>query len=940
MDSGNYVPRLNEFAQKNRFELKYLEIDCAGPDHNKTFTRRVILNGKAYPDGKGKNKKEAKHNAAKNALKCLLENEHQDSVDSTEDAAGAASVRNINYICWLNEYGQRNRVTIRAVESTKLGPNRAAQCCSFVVGDKEYPTATGERKREAKEEAAKLAYHELCGKKTTEIADENHSSTSNQQTEQLTQNVSESSNKTRHLSGTSKDNSFTVTNYIGIVNHYCQKTNISCKFIEEERRGPPHNLRFFYKVVINNKEYPVAEGKTIMEAKQNAAQRAWSDLQEQSDWNSKNINFNRFTSEFDPMECLGSGAFGHVYKVKHKLLEDKYYAVKIACCEEKSLREVGTLSDLHHPNIIRYYTFWMEDSGYQCPTRENDSYSSSQSAYNSSAKYLYIQMELCDTKTLKVWIEDKNKTLQDPKRREESLSIAQQIVSGVEYIHSKKHIHRDLKRSERNYGRKVDIFALGLIYFELLWNVSTGHERAENCNRSIKNTFLSPACYNFVLQFFIRYIKKAVVNGQDFFIGMGNDEKEAKQNAAKSALGCLNEKENPRTPRQNAEKNPTAPFHQKNILNQSDVRLRKECGQKNRGAIKPAQATSLGPKKAINFVAGDEEYPAITGETKRKAEEEAAKPVHDEICGSKFTQHESVNTGNTTSEKTSAQSDYSRFKSEFESILRLGEGAFGRVFEANEKLTKKRCAVKIVRCKDIQKALREVEALSDLLHCNIIRYYACWLEDSGYKGGSAEDSSSSSQSSTDNSPVKYLYIKLELCNTKTLRGWIDEKNTQDVEKSLQDSKRREESLSIARQIVSGVKYIHSKQLIHRDLKPANIMFGQDGTVKIGDFGLVTAENDEGAENLVERTVYKGTPSYMAPEQKSQTTYDRKVDIYALGLIYFELFWNIPTAHERQTREVDKIGAINQTPAVDKPEPESGSANESPDVVQADSNNAT
>ncbi|KAF3834259.1 hypothetical protein F7725_025463 [Dissostichus mawsoni] len=230
-----------------------------------------------------------------------------------------------------------------------------------------------------------------------------------------------------------------------------------------------------------------------------------------------------FTSDFDPIEYLGSGGYGWVYKARRKL-EEKYYAVKIVRSDKKAFREVGTLSDLLHHNVIRYFNCWIEDTRYQDDISAG-SYSDTQSTDDPSVKFLYIQMELCKTKTLKEWIQEKNtQSLQDTKRGQESLTIAQQIVSGVEYIHSKGHIHRDLKpenilfglddkevkigdfglvtrdddalmdRTEnrgtrsymapeqvgKTYDRKVDIFALGLIYLELLWKVSSGHERGEN----------------------------------------------------------------------------------------------------------------------------------------------------------------------------------------------------------------------------------------------------------------------------------------------------------------------------------------------------------------------------------------------------------------------------------------------------------------------------
>lgn len=87
-----------------------------------------------------------------------------------------------------------------------------------------------------------------------------------------------------------------------------------------------------------------------------------------------------------------------------------------------------------------------------------------------------------------------------------------------------------------------------------------------------------------------------------------------------------------------------------------------------------------------------------------------------------------------------------------------------------------------------------------------------------------------------------------------------------------------------------MEYIHSKDLIHRDLKPQNIFVSRDDKIKIGDFGLVTSV---AFETLTED---RGTKSYMAPEQ-SGDKYGKEVDIYALGLIWYEILSAI-TGHER------------------------------------------
>lgn len=94
----------------------------------------------------------------------------------------------------------------------------------------------------------------------------------------------------------------------------------------------------------------------------------------------------------------------------------------------------------------------------------------------------------------------------------------------------------------------------------------------------------------------------------------------------------------------------------------------------------------------------------------------------------------------------------------------------------------------------------------------------------------------------------------------------------------------ERAVEFARKICAGLAAAHEKGIIHRDLKPANLMIDSEGQVVIMDFGLAAvAEQVAGAE------ISAGTPAYMAPEQLSGREVTVKSDIYALGLVLYEMF---------------------------------------------------
>jgi serine/threonine-protein kinase len=131
------------------------------------------------------------------------------------------------------------------------------------------------------------------------------------------------------------------------------------------------------------------------------------------------------------------------------------------------------------------------------------------------------------------------------------------------------------------------------------------------------------------------------------------------------------------------------------------------------------------------------------------------------------------------------------------------------------------------------------------------------------------------------------------------------------------------ALEIARQLCAGLAAAHDKGVLHRDLKPSNIMIDGQGRARITDFGLAVRPEDELAEGRI-----VGTPAYMSPEQLAGRAATVKSDLYALGLVLYEIFtgkkafeaatlaeWKRKHAQETPTAPSSHIAEVD--PAVER-----------------------
>lgn len=246
----------------------------------------------------------------------------------------------------------------------------------------------------------------------------------------------------------------------------------------------------------------------------------------------------------------------------------------------------------------------------------------------------------------------------------------------------------------------------------------------------------------------------------------------------------------------------------------------------------------------------------------------------------------------------------------------LGEGDFGKVWKALHDIDKTHYAIKQVFVKrtlrhyegDVQKLLREVQNLQNIDSLHVVKYFNCWLEGPSAAQLLQNDFlpvNDEECSSTQPLPpeVDFLFIQMELCESN-LKTWLREHKTTDSRAPMIPD--------LLIQLSKGLQSIHDKGIVHRDLKPDNIFLktlpsqneehGEKLIIwKIGDFGL-SAKDPE--ENLIKNNSsahqsFAGCLTYRSPEMESHGHFNKKSDVYSLGLIFLEILYPFQTETQKR-----------------------------------------
>ena len=190
----------------------------------------------------------------------------------------------------------------------------------------------------------------------------------------------------------------------------------------------------------------------------------------------------------------------------------------------------------------------------------------------------------------------------------------------------------------------------------------------------------------------------------------------------------------------------------------------------------------------------------------------------------------------------------------------IGRGGMATIYRGRDRRMERVVAIKVLRdiystdAKFVTRFQREAKAASALQHPNIVQVYDYGQTDGNY------------------------FIVMELIEGTDLRRYLRSRGVLDIERAI----------IIAHDVALGLGAAHRRGIVHRDVKPQNVLVGRDGSIKLTDFGIASVYKDINAERLTTTGMTLGTVQYYAPEQAQGEIVSPAADVYALGIVMYEM----------------------------------------------------
>ena len=194
----------------------------------------------------------------------------------------------------------------------------------------------------------------------------------------------------------------------------------------------------------------------------------------------------------------------------------------------------------------------------------------------------------------------------------------------------------------------------------------------------------------------------------------------------------------------------------------------------------------------------------------------------------------------------------------YEIVEELGRGGMAVVYRAYQPSLNRHVAIKVLAPQlsfdqqFVERFQREARAAAKLRHPNIVVIHDVARQQEIY------------------------YIVMEMLEGLTLKQLIEDKGSLSPERATR----------IVEQVASALDYAHEQGFVHRDIKPANIFVGQNDHTTLTDFGIAKAASE--TQHLTRTGMLIGTPDYMSPEQAEGGTVDYRTDLYALGIVLYQM----------------------------------------------------